>query len=203
MTLSRADSSTVIPASAILQELHDEAPADHFTLGWLMGSLPKQSFGLIILLLAIVAAAPGICLIAGLMLLIPAFEMIAGRPAPVFPSWIAARPLPVRHLGTLVQHAIATLKYLEKAIHPRWPTPPEATKRVVGVAVMMLSARLILAPLPLSNIFPAVVIALIALAYLEEDGLVLTIGLLVGFIILAVDLGMVWEMIHGAKWMSL
>ena len=27
------------PTSAVLQRLHDEAPADHFTLGWLMHSL--------------------------------------------------------------------------------------------------------------------------------------------------------------------
>ena len=182
MTQSQPDASTPIPASAILQELHEKAPADHFTLGWLMGSLPKQSFGLIILLLAIVATAPGICLIAGLMLLIPAFRNDRRPPAPVFPRWIAARPLPTRHLGTLVQHAITTLRYLEKTIYPRWPTPPEATKRVVGIAVLLLDARLILAPVPLSNIFPAVVIAMIALAYLEEDGLVLTIGLLVGFV---------------------
>jgi hypothetical protein len=25
-----------------LQRLHDEAPPDHFTLGWLMGSLQKR-----------------------------------------------------------------------------------------------------------------------------------------------------------------
>ncbi len=45
----------------------------------------------------------------------------------------------------------------------------------------MLSARLILTPIPLSNILPALIIALISLAYTEEDGLVLSISLLVGF----------------------
>ena len=203
MTQSQPDASMIIPASTILQELHDEAPADHFTLDWLMGSLPKQSFGLIILLLAIVAAAPGICVIAGLMLLIPAIQMIAGRPAPTFPRWIAARPLPTRHLDSVVQHATATLRYLERIIYPRCPTPPEATKRAVGIAVVLLSTRLILAPIPLSNVVPAVLIAFIALAYLEEDGLMLSIGLLVGFVVLAVDLGVVWEMIHDSKWIGL
>ena len=28
----------LIPTSIVLQRLHDEAPADHFTLGWLMGT---------------------------------------------------------------------------------------------------------------------------------------------------------------------
>jgi hypothetical protein len=131
--------------------------------------------------------------------LIPAFQMIACRPAPSFPHWIAGRAIPTRHLGAVMQRAIPMLKYLEKTVHPRCPTPPEATKVIVGIAVMMLSARLILMPIPLSNILPALLIALISLAYVEEDGLVLSICLLAGFVIIAVDLAMVWEFSHGTK----
>ncbi len=203
MTQSGPDARTFIPASVILQELHDEAPADHFTLDWLTGFLHKQSFGLIMLLLAVIAAAPGICVVAGLLLLIPAFQMIIGRAAPTFPRWIAARPLPTRHLGAVVQRAIPILRYVEKIVHPRYPIPQDATKRVVGIAVMMLSARLLLAPIPLSNILPAILIALISLAYLEEDGVVLSIGLLAGFVVFAVDLGLVWEIAHGVKRIAL
>ncbi len=133
------------------------------------------------------------------MLLIPAFQMIIGRPAPTFPRWIAARQLPTRRLGTVVQRAITTLGYLEKMVYPRWPTPPGTTRRVIGFTVMLLSARLILTPIPLSNILPALVIALISLAYAEEDGLVLAIGLLIGLAIIAVDVAVIWEMVQGAK----
>lgn len=73
LTQSRPDAGTFIPASFILQKLHDEAPAGHFTLDWLMGNLHKQSFGLINVL-ALVAAALGISLVGGLLLLIPAFQ---------------------------------------------------------------------------------------------------------------------------------
>ena len=199
MTQSRPDARTFIPVYVVLQELHDEAPAGYFTLGSLMGRLHKNSFGLIMLLLAIAAAAPGICTVAGLLLVILAFQMIAGSPAPIFPRWIAARSLPTRHLGAVVQLAIPMLRYLETIVYPRFPTPLQATKRVVGIAVMMLSARLLLNPIPLSNIIPALVMVLISLAYLEEDGLMLLIGLLAGFVVLALDLGLVWEIVHGAK----
>jgi hypothetical protein len=199
LTQSRPDAGTFVPASVILQKLHDEAPASHVTLDWLMGNLHKQSFGLLLLVLAVVAAAPGISLVGGLLLLIPTFEMIAGCRAPVFPRWIAARPLPTRHLGAVVQRVIPMLRYLENAIYPRCPFPPGPTKRVIGIAVMMLSARLILTPIPLSNILPASVIALISLAYIEEDGLMLSIFLLVGSVVIAIDLVVVWEIVHGAK----
>src|SRR5712672_684157 len=202
LTQGQPDAGRSMPASIILQELHDEAPADHFTLDWLMSNLHKQSFGLIMLVLAIVAVAPGVSMVGGLLLLIPAFQMIVGRSAPAFPRWIAAHQLPTRRLGTLVQRAITTLGYLEKMVYPRWPTPPGTTRRVVGFTVMMLSARLILTPIPLSNILPALVIALISLAYAEEDGLVLSICLLAGFVVIAIDLAVVWEIVHGAKWIG-
>jgi hypothetical protein len=75
-------------------------------------------------------------------------------------------------LGPSWQRAISVLKYPDGAIHPRGRIPVEAGKRVVGIAVVLLSARLILTPIPLSNILPAVVIALISLAYAEEAGLI-------------------------------
>ena len=167
------DSSALLHTSAVLQRLHDEAPKDHFTLSWLMGSLQKRSFGMIMLLLALVAMVPGLSIVAGLLLMIPASQMIMGQSAPVFPRCIAARPLPTRHLAAVVQRAVPALKYLEKIIHPRWPTPFEATKRLVGVVVILLSMTLVFAPIPLSNVVPAIVLAAISLAYLEEDGLLL------------------------------
>lgn len=183
----------------MLQRLHDEAPKVHFTLGWLMASLHTRSFGMIMLLLALVGIAPGISIIAGLLLMIPASQMIAGRPAPVFPRRIAAHALPTRHLAALVQRAVPVLHYLEMTIHPRWPTPLKATKRLVGAVIVILSATMVFTPIPLSNVVPAVVIALISLAYLEEDGLLLTIALLTAFIVLTVASAVVWEMLLGAK----
>ena len=162
-----------------------------------MDRLQNQSFGLITLVLAIVAIAPGISIVGGLLLLIPAFQMIAGRAAPVFPRWIADRPLPTKHLGAVVQRAISVLKYLEKVVKPRWPTPPELTKRVAGIFVVLLSARLLLMPIPLSNILPAILIALISLGYLEEDGILLSITLLAAVVVFAVDLRLVWDVLHG------
>jgi hypothetical protein len=165
-----ADPTGLAPTSAVLQRLRDEVPANHFTLGWLMHSLRKRSFGIIMLLLALVAIAPGLSIVAGLLLMIPAFQMIAGKPAPVFPRRIATRSLPTKHLAAVMQRSLPLLRYLEKVVHPRWHTPLEATKRLVGTIVVVLSATLVFIPIPLSNVVPALVISLISLAYLEELG---------------------------------
>jgi hypothetical protein len=119
-----------ILASDLLQRLHDEAPADHFTLAWLLGTLHNRSFGAILLICAVVAIAPGISIVAGVLLMIIAAQMIAGRTAPMFPTSIALHALPTRHLAALLQHALPVLRYLERVVHPRWPTPDEIRRRL-------------------------------------------------------------------------
>ena len=195
-----ADTRLLVATSVLLQRLHDEMPADRFTLGWLMHSLHKRSFGIIMLLLALVAIVPGLSIAAGLLLMIPAFQMIGGKPAPVFPHRIAMRSLPTRYLATVLQRSVPVLRYLEKLIHPRWHTPLEMTKRTVGVVVLMLSCTLVFIPIPLSNVVPALTIALISLAYLEEDGILLAIALLAALVLLAVVAAAGWEMAVGTKW---
>jgi hypothetical protein len=48
-------------------------------------------------------------------------------------------------------------------------------ERAVGVMVLLLTLVVLLTPVPLSNIAPAIVISLISLAYVEQDGLLLSI----------------------------
>ena len=199
---SAAHAGGLIPTSVVLQRLHDAVPAGHFTLSWLMDRLHRRSFGIVMLLLALVAIAPGVAIVAGLLLLIPAFQMMAGRAAPRFPRRIADRPLPTRHLAALVQRAVPVLRYLERLIHPRWATPFEATKRLVGAVVALLSVTVAFTPIPLSNVVPALVIALVALAYLEEDGILLAIALLAAVIVLAVASAAVWQAVLGAQWLG-
>jgi hypothetical protein len=195
-----AGASAPVPASVVLQRLHDELPPDHFTLGWLMGSLQKRSFGIIMLLLAMVSMAPGISIAAGMLLMIPAFQMMAGKPAPVFPRRVADRSLPTRQLAGLVQRCLPGLRYLEAVIHPRWQTPLGATKRIVGIVIALLSATLVVSPIPFSNVVPAMIVALISIAYLEEDGVLLSVALLAAMVTLAVATMTVWETVIGAKW---
>jgi hypothetical protein len=191
-----------VPTSEVLQDLLDEAPADHFTLDWLISSLPERSFGIIMLLLAVLAMVPIGSVVPGLLLAILAAQMTAGRQGPVFPRRIAGHPLPTRHLVRMGRQPILVLKYLERIIRPRWPMPFGATKRVVGVVVLLLTGVLLLAPLPLTNVPPAADIALISLAYIEEDGVLLAIALVAGLILLAIASAAVWGAIVSAIWIG-
>src|SRR5262249_10514204 len=82
------------------------------------------------------------------------------------------RATPDLHNSASPQTGFLTGDYL---VHPRWPRAFEAAKRAVGVMVLLLTLVLLLTPVPLSNVARAMVISLISLAYVEEDGLLLSV----------------------------
>jgi hypothetical protein len=59
-----------------------------------------------------------------------------------------------------------------------------------------------ISPVPFSHIVPAVVIMVLALAYLEEDGLVLLIAFAGAVGALAVTAATVWGMIETIDWID-
>jgi hypothetical protein len=185
-------------SSRVLEEILDSAPADYFTLGWLTATLEQRSFGIMILFLGLLGTAPVGSTIPGLLLAVLAVQMIAGRGQPIFPQFIATRRLPTQSLRLVGERAIPFLKFLERAIHPRWPVAFEAARRAVGVVILLLTAVLLLFPLPLSNVVPAIVIAVISLAYIEEDGLLLLVALFVAVTLIGLTFAAVWGAVVSA-----
>jgi hypothetical protein len=147
------------------------------------------------LCLGLLATMPIGSSVPGLILAVMAVQLISGRPEPVFPDFILKRRLPTKHLLRFGCRAIYVLKYLEKAVHPRWPMTFAVAKRAVGVIILLLAVVLLLTPVPLSNVAPATVISLISVAYLEEDGLLLSAAFLAAIILIAAA---VWGTIVGA-----
>jgi hypothetical protein len=187
-----------VPTSEVLQALLDEAPPEHFTLDWLIGSLPDRSFGITMLLLAVLAMMPVGSMVPGLLLVILAAQMCAGRHGPVFPRMIAARPLPTRYLVRMGRQAILILRHLERVVRPRWPALFRTVMRAIGAVMLLLACLVLLAPLPLTNMPPAFVMALVALAYIEEDGALLAVALFLALIPLGLAAAAIWGAVIGA-----
>jgi hypothetical protein len=140
--------------------------------------------------------------VPGLILAVMALRLIAGSAEPVFPHLIAARRLPANQLLGLGSSAIHLLQYVEKAVHPRWPMTFALGKRSVGVFILLLSLILLLTPVPLSNLPPAIVISLIALAYIEEDGLLLCAAFLAAILLIGIGAAALWAAIVAATLIS-
>jgi hypothetical protein len=164
-----------IPTSVVLTRLLADAPADRVSLAWLISQLGKRSFGLLILIVAFFGLAPAVAMLTMLLLPFPAIEMILGRERPSLPRFLARRAIAAQRLSRMAVWAIPLLRRMEVVIRPRWHTPFQTTKRLVGLAILLLAVTLI-APFPF-NILPTLVIMLISFAYLEEDGLLLCMSL--------------------------
>lgn len=189
------------PTSTILQNLLLQAPDETVTLGWLMRHLGRRSFGIILLLLGLLACLPGVSAVAGVLIAIPAYQMIVARSGPVFPRVFAARVFRKQRLAAILARAVPALRFLERFIRPRRQTPFEVTKRVVGGAILLVGC-LLFVPIPLSNVPPALAIVLLAFAYLEEDGILLCAGLLIILTLLLVAAGLAWQAASLAGWIT-
>lgn len=180
-----------VPTSVLLETLVRDAPAPEVTLGWVVTSLRERSFGIVMLLIGLVALLPGASPFVGVLLAIPAIQMILDRDEPVLPSRLANRRFSTQRLGRLIARLTPTLRRIERVVRPRWRTPFGTRKRVVGLIMLLLGATL-LVPVPFSHVPPVIAIMLLAFAFLEEDGLILAIAVTVALISLAISAAALW-----------
>jgi len=190
------DVAVRVPTSVVLQDLLRDAPGE-VSLEWIIAHLHERSFGIVMLLIALVGLVPGISPLVALMLAIPAVQMMWGRSEPVLPGRLATRRLSKARLGRILARVIPVLRWLERVVRPRWATPFEVTKRIVGFVILLLGATL-LAPVPFSQVIPVLVIVLLAFAFLEEDGVLLCIALAAALASLAITAAAVWGAVEGA-----
>jgi hypothetical protein len=102
------------------------------------------------------------------------------------------RRLPTKQPLSVGARGIHVLKYLEKLVHLRWPRTFEVAKRGVSYMILLLTVVLLLTPIPLSNVVLAIVISLISLAYVEQDGLFLSVGFVAAIILIGLGSAAVW-----------
>ena len=190
-----------MPTSTALRDLLRHASTETITLAWLMERLGERSFGLVLLLLGLLATLPGASVVAGILIAVPAFQMILGRHAPLFPRFLAVRCFKTRRLAAMLVHAVPPLRYLERYIRPRWQARFGAAKRLVGLAILIVGS-LLFVPIPLSNVPPALVIVLVAFAYLEEDGVLLCLTLAIILVLLMIAGGVAWQGMSTAGWVN-
>jgi hypothetical protein len=90
---------------------------------------------------------------------------------------------------------------VEQVIRPRWQTPFQTTKRLTGITMLLLGITMI-SPVPFGQALPALVIMLLALAYLEEDGVALLVALVAALSSLAVTAATVWGIVETVDWLD-
>jgi hypothetical protein len=195
------DSPTYVPTSVQLTRMLDRAEGPSVSIGWLVEQLGRRSFGLTLFVMAVIGFVPGASTIVGLLVAWPAVQMVLGHEAAVLPLLIARREIGVERLAPIIRIVAPRLALVERLVRPRWPPPFETTKRLTGIVMLLLGLTMVV-PVPFSHVVPALVIMLLALAYLEEDGVALLVALAAALASLAITGVAVWGTVETIDWLN-
>jgi len=162
------------------------------SIGWLMEQLGGRSFGLALLVMGVLGIVPGVSTVAALMVVWLAVQMMRGQEAAVLPRLVARRSIGVERLARVIGLVAPRLAWVEQLVRPRWPMLFQTTERLTGFMMLLLGLSM-LSPVPFSQIVPAPIIMLLALAYLEEDGIALLFALIAALAALSITAATIWE----------
>lgn len=150
--------------------------------------LGDNSFALSLLLFALLSIAltpvPGLTTILSLPMTVLSWQWLQGRRAVVLPARIAAQTIPARHFRSALVKTLPVLVWLEKYCSKRAPELLTDNLRAITRTTLLLLCLTLLIPIPLTHIIPDIAIIIIALGELEDDGVMLMAGLLLGVLIL-------------------
>jgi len=190
-----------IPTSVELSRMLDRMQEPRVPITWLMAQLGRRSFGLTFFVMGMVALLPGASTLVGVLLAWPAVQLLLGHEATALPHVIARREVDVGRLTRVIRILTPRLEWLERVIRPRWPDLFQTLRWLTGLTMLLLGLTMI-SPVPFSQVVPALVIMLLAVAYMEEDGLALLVALLGALASLAITAATVWGTIATVDWLD-
>lgn len=177
--------------SYLLDQLARTWPGERISLGDITRLLGDRGYGVLMLVLALPGALPGISSIAAVPLALIALQLAIGLPRPWLPRFLADRSLSRADFSRMVERTLPYLAWIERLLRPRLTVlAGPVGERVMGLVCLALA---LLLTIPVLFNLPLVVpIALMSLAVLERDGVLAAIGLLAGCLALGAVVGIGW-----------
>jgi len=181
-----------IRASELLQEIADNTEIDGVTLGALLDRFGRRGFGVMLFIGALPALIPSPVAAGALaapLVILCGIQLALGRQVPWLPRSLSERRLTRATAHNFLARAGRLLRGTERLARPRWMPVLSATgSRVVGALIAGHGVALS-APLPLTNYPFAFIALLLAVAVLEDDGLLAslaTVGMIVAMTLVAI-----------------
>ena len=165
--------------STVLRLLAADTTRERVSVADLLAALGDRALGALLFVFAfpnVLPTPPGTSTILGAPLVFLAAQLAFGR-APWLPSVVARRSMPRTDFAVLVRRIAPWLERAERLLRPRLTRlalPP--AEYAVGALCLLLAVLLVL-PIPLGNMLPALAISLLALGVLERDGVWVLAGL--------------------------
>ena len=171
------------PISAVLRDVLERAEGDAITLATIVDSLGERTMAILMILFCLpncLPVPPGVGLVFGFPMLLVAGQMMLAYERPWLPRKLLSRSIKTDAYAKMIDLAEPKLQRIEGFLKPRYTFLFSRTaERLIG-AFFALCAISVILPLPGSNFPPAIASVLVSLAMLEEDGVVLLVGLTLG-----------------------
>jgi hypothetical protein len=192
-----------LPLSEVLHVLADDPSRERIAIADLLVAMGDRAIGALLFIFAfpnVLPTPPGTSSILGAPLIFLAAQLTFGRP-PWLPSVITKRSMSRNDFQTIIRRIGPWLARAEKLLKPRMSrlaVPP--MEYVVGLVCLLLAIVLVL-PIPLGNMSPALAISLMALGVLERDGLWVLAGMITAGFAIAIVSGVVFALVKAAVYL--
>ncbi len=177
--------------SDLLLDILTRDDAERLSIGELIDRLGDRAFGVLILLCALpncIPGPPGLSTVTGLPIVVFSLQLLLGGDRPWLPDFLRRRDFSREDVLRMVRRAEPWIRKLERLSRPRFSLLVDGfAERFAGLMLFILSFILIL-PIPLGNLFPAIAIAVIAIALMEHDGVAVIVGYVWGVISILIAL---------------
>ncbi|MBN8941793.1 MAG: exopolysaccharide biosynthesis protein [Rhizobiales bacterium] len=199
-----ADQPTV-RTSEVFRGLTRLGEGDSIPLGTVTQALGDRAFGLLVLIFAlpnIIPMIPGVSTISGVVIAIVGLQMLIGRRDPWLPAFVATRSLPRAETASMIERTIPWIEKLEAVAKPRAVFMTRGLMRMMIGAMFVLLGVVLALPLSwIGNFPPGVALLVMSVGFLEEDGLLVGLGHILGLLATLLVVVIVGGVIAGAAWL--
>jgi hypothetical protein len=191
---------TATRLSDMLSAIANDTSRERIAIGDLVNAMEERAFGPLMFIFSlpnVLPTPPGTSTILGAPLIFLTLQLALGR-APWLPAFIADRSIGRREFAGFIDKAKPWLAKAETLLRPRLgflAHPPG--ENIVGIVCFILAVVLVL-PIPLGNMLPALAVCVLALGILERDGVWVITGMAIALASLSVVWGVVWALVHSA-----
>ncbi len=179
----------------LLQELLEHVPEPELgaaepriALEELLQRFQRRAFGvflLIVVLPSFIPVALGVGAVSGALSVLCGVQMMWGLERPWLPKFARDFGLPRRRLAGFARKTETWFRWLEKIIKPRQERFTGRSADIFTGFIIVLMGIALSLPVPLTNFFFAIPLAVLAFAMIERDGVMIAISWVASIAVMA------------------
>jgi hypothetical protein len=182
----------------VTQDLANASGPEGLNVGDIRDRLDERAYGLMILILALPCLVPGLpgAQIIAIPIFLLALQLALGRKEPWLPGWFLRARAKQEWLASIAGFASKRLAWTQAVARPRLQFLATGFGERIAALVLALAAVTIM--LPITNTIPSLAVTLMAIGFLQRDGVFVGAGALIALAWIALLAGIIYGVTTGA-----